>query len=328
MHAPYSWPIKDSTIEPLYLSMYAEQFDTEVVSKFLSKKSKANFEKFGKIGARDKNTFSFFSKNNIDSYVSGCVTLTIQKDPNIVKKDFILLVDVSEEVYDFVKRSTNKKVIYITNAANPFMGQTQRNELAEQHLYLYQSAYCVVTERLHAALPCLALETPVLLLKKKDPVGGNVDRFGGLGELCHYHTEEEFMASNAYDINNPPTNLGKYLEYRNQLVKTCEKFTGYNNDKTFARSDIGKKSVEEILIRMEYLKAVGLRDSATGYIRAGHKVAHQHSEIDRLHAEINHRNSEIDRLHAEINHLNSIKASARKLLSNIKRRAVNTYHRP
>lgn len=335
MHQPYSWPITDPTIDPLYISMYVEQYDQDAVKNFLSRKSRLNFKKFGKIGARDKNTHSFFAKHNIDSYVSRCITLTMQADKTIKKQDFVLLVDVHKEVYDFVRRSTKRNVLYLTNAVDPLLSQEQRDELAEMHLRLYQSAHCVITERLHAALPSLALGTPVLLLKKKDPVGGNVDRLGGLGELCHYYSDEEFMTANVFDVDNPPENPTEYMAYREELINTCRQFTGYSNDNTFSAMNIGNMPLEDILARMEYMKSEGLRTSATGYIRSGQQIVHLNTEIEHrntdiahLHAEIERLNADAANLHAEIERLNGVKASARKLLSNTKRKVTNTYRKP
>lgn len=311
MHSPYKWPIEDKTLSPLYISMYVEQSFHETVERFLSEKSRGNFKEFGKIGARDEATYDFFKKNDIDAYMSGCLTLTLQKDKNIKKGDFILLTDVSPAVYEYVKKTTKRRIIYLTNATATTM--KHRHELAEIYLYLYQSAHCVITERLHSALPCLALETPVLLIKKESPVGGNKDRFAGLSDLTHYFTEYDFLSGEVFDIEDPPKNSKKYLEYRNSLIKTCEEYTGFNNQESFAWTDISLRSIDEVEEELELLKTANLKHATTELMRAL-------KQKDELLAVLGQKHNEIEYKDAEIARLMGIKASALRLAGNIKRR--------
>ena len=77
----------------------------------------------------------------------------------------------------------------------------------------------MVTTRLHAALPCLAFQTPVLVL----PGGqkGVVNpRFGGLAEHMWHCSTDELTAGEAhYDFDNPPDNPTTYLPIRENLEK-------------------------------------------------------------------------------------------------------------
>ncbi len=316
MHRPYSWPIRDETIKPLYTSMYIEQSSQVIVDKFLSSDSRKIFKEAGQVGARDESTYEFFRSKGIDAYLSGCVTLTLQKDKNIKKQGFILLTDVSRRVYEFVRASTKREVIYLTNAINTSETTiAQREELAEIYLYLYQSAHCVITERLHTALPCLALETPVLLLKKSVPVGGNKDRFSGLGGLAHYHTEDEFINDGVYDTESPPPNPEEYLDYREKLVAICQLYTGYCDEHSFTFTDIGKKTFTEVASRLEFLKETTLREASTVLMQ----VRHEH---DILASALAEKQELIARQGAEIDRLMGIKASTRRLVGNIRRRAT------
>lgn len=324
MDAPYAWPISDTTLKPLYISMYVEQTDQHVRNKFLSAKSRSNFNKFGKIGARDIASQDFFAQNSIDSYLSGCLTLTLQKDSNIKKGEFILLTDVSYEVYQYVLGKTKRKVIYLTNLMYAYAKQEEKDELAEIYLYLYQSAHCVITERLHTALPCLALETPVLLLKKEIPAGGNKNRLAGLSSLVFHFTEREFLSQNAYDINKPPLNSNKYLDYRNKLVKTCSDFTEYDNKKTFSWTNISNKSLNQVLQRLQFMNASIQNISNLELYRAlrlnenlNVRISHLEKNARDLEKVIANNNVELDRL-------KTIKGSARRLAGNIKRKISKT----
>ena len=314
MHFPYQWPITDATINPMYVSMYIEQGNSNAVKSFLSNRSIDNFKKFGKVGARDEATYKFFKENGIEAYVSGCVTLTLQKDKAIKKQDFILLTDTSEAIYDYVKRNTNKTVIYLTNTASPDLDLETKDEIAELYLYLYQSASCVVTERLHTALPCLALETPVAFIKKENPIGGNINRLSGLDRLVHCYTEEEFTKG-AYDINKPRRNKQDYKKYRESLIEKCQLFTKYNNKESFSWMNISRLTLNDVLSRIQYLGSVSTKRLAGLSVDRNIVLAENQS----LRSMISEKQNEIDRLMG-------IKASARRLAGNIKRRlkkAVN-----
>ncbi|WP_054834612.1 polysaccharide pyruvyl transferase family protein [Methanobrevibacter arboriphilus] len=104
----------------------------------------------------------------------------------------------------------------------------EKFSLAEDLLNLYQSASCVITNRLHVALPCLAFNTPVLLL---DNYNFDKDRFSGLKELL-YTTEidDYFQNYNIFDVENPPSNKNNYLKIRKNLISKCQRFTGHLNE--------------------------------------------------------------------------------------------------
>lgn len=228
---PYNWPYKNKAIDPLFISMYLEQNRPEAIEKFLSKKSRGLFTEHGPVGTRDKTTNDFFRENGIDSYFSGCLTLTLQKSPKIKKRDFILAISLPDEVDEYLRQHSKYPVIVIDNLlAMRDYSPEKRLRIAEYYLYLYQSARCVVTTRLHATLPCLALETPVLSLdlESDNEFRNDKARFGGLRELSHHATVSDFLASKSeYDFNNPPQNPTEYIKIRDNLIARTKKFTGY-----------------------------------------------------------------------------------------------------
>ena len=295
MHSPFKWPIQERTLDPLYISLYTEQLSPEFIKKFLSRKSRDLLKAYGPIGARDEATLHFLNQNNIEAYLSGCMTLTLQKDERIKKQDLILLTDVSDEVYAFVKKSTKKRVVNITNAINTtLMSPQQRLELAELYLYLYQSAHCVITERLHSALPCLALETPTLLIKKDNPIGGNKSRLAGLSELVNHYTESEFIEGGVYNIEKPPQNPKTYVKYRNSLIKKAKQFTGYDNTDSFAWSDISSEKFNDVLQRLDGIMLKNLKDATIELMKS-------HHQISKLQESVNEKNAFIDMQNIEIN---------------------------
>ncbi len=88
-------------------------------------------------------------------------------------------------------------------------------------LQRYSSAYAVVTDRLHVAMPCLAAGTPVLF------VHPNLDdpRFGGLIDHVQAITPADFLAGR-FDFNfeNPPPNAVSWCPIASRLRTRCEEF--------------------------------------------------------------------------------------------------------
>lgn len=66
--------------------------------------------------------------------------------------------------------------------SNKFNNDKDRLEFAEKMINSYASAQFVVTSRIHTALPCLAVETPVILINNPNRIGV---RLGGNMELFH-----------------------------------------------------------------------------------------------------------------------------------------------
>lgn len=242
MRDPFKWPPSDKTLDPLLISMYIEPNPVgknKVVPRnvFLASQSREYLGKYGPVGARDMSTLRFLQNNGIETYFSGCLTLTLQKDPYIKKQDFILAIDVSDKVYKFMQSKTNRKIIRISPYGDFDMPKNSRLIAAEYFLMLYQSAHAVVTTRLHATLPCLALETPVLLIKERGKY--NRWRYSGLAELAYNLTPRQYYDHyDEFNLDTPPNNHDNYKIIRRQLIKKCSEFTGYDNQETFLWSDI------------------------------------------------------------------------------------------
>ena len=101
---------------------------------------------------------------------------------------------------------------------NPERSWEDREKKVIELLTLYRNAKCVVTKRLHCALPCLAQETPVLLVKEMvDDI-----RFSPYYDFLHWTTVTNFMNNNyEYDFINPPQNKTNYKHVREDLEKSC-----------------------------------------------------------------------------------------------------------
>jgi len=165
MWKPQNFPPKDC-VDPLLISMF---FNPDCRGKILTKETISFFIDNGPVGCRDLSTLKWLQENNIPAYFSGCLTTTLVPNENIRMKNpnkYVLCVDCSEEIIDYVKRNSKYPVYSFIRHLSPYIESMDRMDLAKIVLFLYHNAHCVITPNLHTALPCLAFGTRVCLLHK------------------------------------------------------------------------------------------------------------------------------------------------------------------
>jgi len=210
-----SWPPSDD-ICPLIISMH---ITPTVYKEIFSPRGIAYLKKHGPIGARDLSTLKALQDRDIPCYFSGCLTLTLNNtNPKILRNNIIYAVDVDKTIVSYLRKHSKYPVVEVSHGIPREIyiarDNDQRISYAQNMLNKYAEAKCIVTARLHAALPCLALKTPVLL------IAGQTDRFHGLTELTHHTTKKELLEGRSgYDLNNPPENPDDYLKIRNAIIK-------------------------------------------------------------------------------------------------------------
>ena len=231
LYNKFNWPISDY-INPFYISMHiwkgSHFLDYFIGDNFLDDLGQESLVKYGPVGCRDIATLYLLESKNIPSYFSACLTLTIEPKYAKIKKedDYICLTDVSREVVQYVKSKCGSQV-HVFELKHEEMvkrNDTWKNRFknVESLLELYQNAKCVITTRIHCALPCLALQTPVLFLE--DNVG-EVERLEGLLELLNHARSNDLITGVLnYDFMNPIPNNNKYEMYSKILVEKCQAF--------------------------------------------------------------------------------------------------------
>lgn len=237
MNNKLGWPVSPC-INPLYISMHFWEHDAlHVDDDFLKDQGGDDLKAHAPVGARDLNTQRMLERNGIPSYFSGCMTLTLpQKFLKETSARYICLTDISEDAISWVRKQYPDMTIHIVEhepvKQPPLLDQEadwpERFAQVEKLLELYQNATAVVTTRLHCVLPCLALGTPVLLLKDDDVLIEH-SRLDGLSELAHTaRTKDLLEGSVDFDLANPPANPDQYLQIRNNLIQTVNRFVEEN----------------------------------------------------------------------------------------------------
>ena len=224
-------------IDPLYISFHMQYRLRN--DKFMTNAVIQHFKKHEPIGCRDTGTAEYLCSLGIKAYFSGCITTTLLPNPLLKNKfysDYILCVDVPQEVVAEIRKRTDREVLCIERHQKMCFSYEERLRMAKFTLFLYHNAHCVVTIALHAALPSTAFGTPVCVISQD-----NLDarsRFEGLESCFNILTKEQFLNDpESYDINNPPSNPDTFLEIGQKIAETCEKFTGFDSKKPVLEDD-------------------------------------------------------------------------------------------
>lgn len=292
---PENWPPADK-IRPLLVSMHITQ--EEVSSKFNIKPDEfmlapslvKYMQHHGPAGARDRATLKLLQKAGIDSYFSGCLTLTLNRPDVKRADDLIVFCDVAKEAVTYARAQARRPVLTVSHTGYGESNVAERFERAKELLSLYARASCVVTSRLHCALPCLAMGTPVLFINiVADPY-----RLDGLLDFLHHGTADEFTAGLLdYDINDPPPNKTKHLFYRKNLINQVKSFV--QDDQEFRwrpnPSHPTEEDKKEALQYIQYCRSPSLEYQSTQntYIKRKAIPSSELDEGSKIPVQVNSR---------------------------------------
>lgn len=226
MYSKFNWP-PTSSIDPLWVAIHISENDYfGIGERFLEGIGGGYLRHYAPIGARDVSTMEILEKNHIPAYTSGCLTLTIPQFNDVQKSDEVLLVDVDEESENIIRRIYSQENIQCTThnidaKIHSKRSMNERVQRVEWTLRRYQGAKCVITSRLHCALPCLALQTPVFLIYKDE----YAPRIQSFLKLLHYSNIESLEEKlREFHVENPIENKKDYLSIRKSLTKLCRDF--------------------------------------------------------------------------------------------------------
>ena len=215
--------VNSEQIIPIYTSIH-------ISNNFINSNTVNNLKKYKPIGCRDNKTLKLLMNKGIDAYFSGCLTTTLDIDfavDDTKRNNEIIFIDYkfgsfnkadkflySLKAYDF------SNIIHITHSLNLTNGHLNRFKIAKNLLDRYARAKLVVTTKLHGALPCLALHTPVIFINLKYD-----DRFSGLYELFNSigeNSERNFEIRVNLNEKGLVYNSDKYLQYANKLKESLK----------------------------------------------------------------------------------------------------------
>lgn len=263
-----NWP-PSPYINPLPVSMHMRNTEEDSPT-YLDGMGMQWFKKHEPIGLRDDLVKKYLDAAGVKNYHSGCMTLTIKKDPKLKRKSYICVNDIDETLLEKLQQSTDLEIKIMKHDVDAEESKKltweERKERVKKLLDTYQQAACVITSRLHCTLPCLALEVPVLLIYD-DENQDVINRMHLFLDCCNHISKKEsienFEKIKDY-IANPPQNPEKYKEFRKSLTDKCQRFiknakTGKISDEEYQKfkknhmNDI-KRQAEELYFDKEELQ--------------------------------------------------------------------------
>lgn len=233
MHDARQWPPHPS-IDPLLVSMHFVESRPARVRKWikssrermLSGEGAEFLRRHGPVGARDPVSCEALLAKGIPAYHSGCLTLTLRHERNEKRGEYLVACDLApQELAALRGIAAGREIICITHLGGDVMDQQQQEQAVEQLLDLYAGAAAVVTTRIHAAQPCLAIGTPVLLVHPAKPAR----RIADVALLMHSCATDRFIRGHCdYDFASPPANPDRHLKLAGDLAARCKAFTGFD----------------------------------------------------------------------------------------------------
>ena len=313
MWQKWNWP-PSKYVYPMWIGMHYNDIQRGrprgMPSKWEYISNGPGFEylkKYEPIGCRDYYTQDRLNELGIKNYYSGCIALTLKRrDLPKPEREYVVLVGVAKKVEKRVKivlEGTNIDLIILPptrpEPSTNLSWETRKAEV-EKYLEIYQNAKCVITFRLHCALPCLALETPVLLVRDSF----TSVRFNPYRDYIH-HAFVEQVAKGEFDdfILNPPKNPDTYKPVRENLEKLIKDFLEKSKKETRKASE---------LVRTTYSEDELMKWQNKTMKQTLHSF-HIESQIDL--GEINRLKREIKRYEKEIASLQKISQRDKNLLN-------------
>lgn len=283
---PQHWPPSKKII-PVF---YAFHINAMAKKELLEDNSIAYLKRFEPIGCRDTNTANMLKEKGVQSFFSGCLTLTLGykykstarenkcyivdayhinsktfphrlkiikalvfnwKSISIIeKKKFSLsplnkirrLVATAGFFVDYTKYFTKETLVeaeYICQESEYYKRSFPSDEKllkeAERLITLYSKAKLVITSRIHCALPCLGLETPVIYVENSRQGEVSACRLGGLRDLFTVFSWKNdrlvppYKIKRKISIDNPPQNKETWKPLAQKLISSLT--TIFNDDK-------------------------------------------------------------------------------------------------
>jgi hypothetical protein len=269
-HNIHNWmPSED--IDPLFVSFH---INNTAAPYMLSEKGIAYLKKHEPIGCRDQFSADTLKAKGIDAYFTGCLTLTLDsyKVDDSERGDDIYIVDplysyptwekVTYHWKVFLRSIQNKKLFrlgrqkaHISNFIDADLLQSahhinqeppagiytdaQKFEMAEDILKKYARAKLVITSRIHCALPCLALGTPVIFVNGFDSFVDSC-RFDGILDLFNRidvdtktgNWTSNFGLEGKVNKDTKVKNLEKHHALAEPLKAKCRAFIGVSENQS------------------------------------------------------------------------------------------------
>lgn len=190
-------------------------------------------KKYAPIGCRDERTRDIFRQYGIEAYIMGCISLVIPKRDQGPTVNKVFLIDIPYSLENLLPSKIKEQSERVCHEINLKEYPISRKEylriesVASSQLETYRNeAGLVITSRLHAAAPCIAMGIPTIV------VSNNFDyRFAWIDKFTRLYSVDEFSEINwtpeQVDIENIRKKLfdawkniitGNLKKYKDDLI--------------------------------------------------------------------------------------------------------------
>jgi hypothetical protein len=167
-----AWP-PSPTILPIFVGFHVTDRFKESIRTHVD-----YLRRFEPIGVRDEATGAFLRSLGVQTETTYCLTLTFPTRPSAPKAGKVYIVDAENIA---IPRTLRKNAIKMSHMVPP-LDQRATVPFARHLLDMYRdTAALVITTRLHAALPCIAMGIPVVFFgDPSDERTAIVRKIGGI----------------------------------------------------------------------------------------------------------------------------------------------------
>lgn len=193
----YKWffPLPENII-PIFIGV--------CISESIIKENIDCFMKYQPIGCRDSYTDSLFKKNGIQSYVSGCITLTLPKRENSPDNGKVVIVygdragEFPAQALGTIPQELLRNLDFKYQRCPHFNAPLSKQQISDNERYAEylldyyrENASLIVTPLHHAAAPCIAMNIPVILCRESRD-----ERFSFLEKITEIYYADRFHLIN------------------------------------------------------------------------------------------------------------------------------------
>ena len=260
-HNIVNW-VPSEKIHPLFISFHV---NSSAAPYILNPRALEYLKRHEPIGCRDKFTVKLLQEKGVNAYFSGCLTLTLETyavreadrrsniyivDPfynypslskvfsgwrecvrGIMNGDVLKLHRKARNLNKLINADLLKTAIYETQVLRSgTYSDEEKFAIADALLKKYAKAKLVITSRIHVALPCLAMGTPVIFV---NGFTSFIDtcRFDGILELFNRidvgengDVKPNFALSGKIDENTMVKNFDAHKSLSESLKERCRNF--------------------------------------------------------------------------------------------------------
>ena len=251
MENPKNWP-PNNNINPLFISFH---INPSIVKTFINHQSIEYFKKHEPIGCRDYYTRDLLVTNGINAYFSSCVTLGIEREKYLKRQTpgGVLVIGAFDRLKPYLDYKSPLKFLlslikyplrilnykiklqkfnrhlykqkfeiksYSQITKNSINSHSEGIALAEEMLNKIAESDIIITSRIHAALPALAMGLKVIFIDEGLDHTNHKMRLSGLKNYFKTVDFKDFFMINLEDVKN----MENHNNYIQNIKQTINKF--------------------------------------------------------------------------------------------------------